>query len=457
MKKHSIKKAKKHNIFKNYAFFLVLFRVFYRIKVVNFCTRNWRKITMKKVKLMKKYAALIAQLGINANSKQDVVIKAPVEAYQFVRYLSLALYNSKVRSVSIDWNDGICQKQKIMHGSISKLSKVPEWMVCKEEERIKGNFAKIVLDGDDPELFKSVNGEKLSAYNRAMVDSLFHTKKPYYNNELAWCIAAVPTKAWAKRLFPKMSPTQALQTLWEKIYETCYINEDEDAIENWEKHIAQLDAHAKTMNKYQFSELRYKNKLGTSLVVGLVDNHIWGSARGVQGFNGNYFVPNLPTEEIFTMPSRTKVNGKAFASRPLSFDGVLIKDFWIEFKQGKVINFDAKVGKDKLDEIINFDSTSSYLGEAALVPFDSPISNQNLIYQSTLFDENASCHLALGACYRENLKDENKYSDEELNELGGNTSKMHCDFMIGTKDLTIDGVTKDGEIIPVFKNGNFVF
>jgi len=412
---------------------------------------------MKKVKLMKKYAALIAQLGINANSKQNVVIKAPVEAYQFVRYLSLALYNCKVKSVSIDWNDSVCQKQKIMHSSVTKLTKIPDWIVSREEERTEKNYAKIILEGDDPQLFKSVNREKYAAYNKALVNLLYHTKKPYHNNELAWCIAAVPTKAWAKRLFPNLSPTQALQTLWEKIYEACYVNEEEDAVENWKKHIDQLDSHAKKMNEYQFTELRYKNGLGTNLTVGLVKNHIWGSARGIQGYNQNYFVPNIPTEEIFTMPHRERVNGKVFSSRPLSFDGVMIENFWLEFKDGKVVNFDAEVGKEKLNEIINFDANSSFLGEAALVPYNSPISNQNLIYQSTLFDENASCHLALGASYRENLKDESKYSDEELNELGGNTSKMHCDFMIGTSDLTIDGVTKDGIIIPVFREGNFVF
>lgn len=412
---------------------------------------------MKKVKLMKKYAALIAQLGINANPKQDVVIKAPVEAYQFVRYLSLALYNCKVKSVSVDWNDAVCQKQKIMHSSISKLTKIPDWVVNKEEERAEKNYAKIIIEGDDPQLFKSVNSKKYAVYNKSLVDLLYHTKKPYHNNDLAWCIAAVPTKAWAKRLFPEMSPTQAIQTLWKRIYEACYINEEEDAVENWKKHIEELDKHAKIMNEYQFSKLVYKNGIGTDLTVGLVDNHIWGSARGTQGFNGNYFVPNLPTEEIFTMPHRDRVDGRVVSSRPLSFNGVLIKDFWLEFKDGKVVDFDAKVGKEKLEEIIYFDSNSCYLGEAALVPYDSPISNQNLIYQSTLFDENASCHLALGASYRENLKEEHKYSDEELNELGGNTSKMHCDFMIGTSDLSIDGITEDGREIPVFRNGNFVF
>jgi len=412
---------------------------------------------MKKVKMMKKYAELIATLGIGANPKQDVVIKAPVEAYQFVRYLSLALYNNKARMVSVDWTDGVCTKQKIMHGSISKLEQVPEWIISKEETRTNGNVSKIVLEGEDPAIFKSVNSRKLSCYNRALVEALYHTKKPYYVNDLAWCVAAVPTKAWAKRIFPELSPTQALQSLWEAIYEACYVKEDENAIDNWNKHIAELDKHAQIMNKYQFKELRYTNSLGTNLTVGLVDNHIWGSARGTQGFNGRYFVPNLPTEEIFSMPHRMKTTGKVFASRPLSYGGVLIENFWIEFKNGEVVNFDAEVGKDKLEEIIDFDSTSRYLGEVALVPYDSPISNQHIIYQSTLFDENASCHLALGGCYRENLKDEKKYSDEEMNDLGGNTSKMHCDFMIGTEDLTIDGITKDGKTVAVFKKGNFVF
>ena len=412
---------------------------------------------MKKAKMMKKYAQLIAEVGIGANNKQDVVIKAPTEGYQFVRYLVLELYNAKARSVSVDWIDSSVDKQTLMHVSPTKLDNVPEWQIKREEERTDKNFSRISLIGEDPYIFRSVSPDRLKRYSKAQVEAFHDTKAVYNSNQLAWCIAAIPTKAWAKRVFPSLSPTQAILKLWNCIYEACRIYEDKDPIVLWKEHIAELQKHSKIMTEYSFKSLHYYNSLGTDLTVGLVKNHIWCSAEASQIRNGNKFVPNLPTEEVFTMPDRNRVDGKVVASRPLSNNGVLINDFFFEFKDGKVVNFDAKQGKERLTEIVNYDENSSHLGEAALVPFDSPISQQGVVYQSTLFDENAACHLALGQSFGENIKDGENMTEDEIFALGGNKSKMHVDFMIGTKDLSIDGIKEDGTVIPVFRNGNFVF
>ncbi len=412
---------------------------------------------MKKAKMMKKYANLIASIGINANSKQDIVIEAPVETYKFVHYLVMELYNLKARSVEVDFSDSFVKKQALMHLSNTKLSEVNSWEIEKAKYRSDKNYARIVLVGDDPSIFKNVNSEKLATRNKALINAFHPLKKKYHNNQLAWCIAAVPTEAWAKKIFPSLSPTQGKLKLWNSIYEACRITEDGDPVEEWNKHIETLEKHANYLNEMNFKTLHYKNSLGTDLTIGLVNKHNWVSARAIQGFNKEYFVPNIPTEEVFTMPDNKRINGVVYSSKPLSYNGVLINDFKLEFKDGKVINFEAKEGYEKLKEIITFDEGSSSLGEVALVPYNSPISLQNIVYQETLYDENASCHLALGQSFNENIESGDLLSPEQLKEAGANQSKMHVDFMIGTKDLEIIGEKQDGSKVQVFKNGNFAF
>ncbi len=412
---------------------------------------------MKKAKMMKKYANLIASIGINANSKQDVVIEASVEMYHFVRYLTMALYANKARSVEVEYSDSYFLKQQLMHQSVSKLSKIPNWQIEKAKYRVDNNYARIVLVGDDPAVFKGVNQDKLQAYNRARIETFQPLRVKYHTNQLAWCIAAVPTLAWANSLFPELSPTQGLLKLWQYVYQACRIDEDSSYEENWRNHIDKLKEHADILNKYQFKKLHYTNSLGTDLYIGLVKNHIWESAEAIQGYNLKPFVPNLPTEEVFTMPNRNDVNGVVYSSKPLSNNGVLIDGMRFEFKDGRVINYLAKQGYEQLKSIIEYDEGSHYLGEVALVPYNSPISLQNIIYQETLFDENASCHLAFGQSYLENIKDGLNLTLEDLVKLGSNQSKMHVDFMIGTKDLHIDGILEDGKVVEIFKDGNFVF
>ncbi len=280
-------------------------------------------------------------------------------------------------------------------------------------------------------------------------------KKPYHTNEVAWCIAAVPTKSWATKVFPDLSPTQAMNKMWEMIYEACYVKEDNDPVQVWKEHIELLEARAKKLNEYQFKTLVYKNSLGTDLSIDLVKNHVWVAARSVQSRNGLYFVPNIPTQEIFTMPSKDGVNGVVFSSKPLSHNGIIINNFYLRFENGKVVEYHAEEGEEVLKQVIEFDEGASHLGEVALIPYDSPISNQGIVYQETLFDENASCHLALGQSFLENIVDGEKLGEDEVFNLGGNKSFMHVDFMIGTEDLEIDGIKEDGEVVKVFSKGNF--
>lgn len=412
---------------------------------------------MKKAKMMKKYAALIAGVGIGANSKQDVVIKAPVETYQFVRYLVMELYSARARNVYVDWSDSATLKQTLLHVAPSRLSEVPAWEIEREKERSEANVARITIVGEDPGVFRLVKSDRLSRYNKARTEALTQFKKTYHTNNTSWCIAAVPTKKWAQSVFPKVSPTQAMNKLWAAIYHSCRIDEETDAIENWHQHITDLAAHAQKLNDYNFKALKYHNALGTDLTVGLVSDHIWCSAQAKQKSLQNVFVPNLPTEEVFTMPDRNRVDGIVYSSKPLSHLGTIIDDFWIKFKDGKVVDFDAGVGKEALADIINYDEGSSRLGEAALVPYKSPISELNIIFQETLFDENAACHLALGDSFTENIKNGDLQSEEELKARGSNQSKKHVDFMIGTADLSIDGILPDGTVVPVFKDGGWAF
>lgn len=292
---------------------------------------------MKKAKMMKKYAALIANIGINANSKQDVVIKAPVETYAFVRYLVMELYSAKSRNVYVDWYDSSTTRQTLLHVAPSRLSEVPQWEIEREKERFENNVARISLVGEDPKVFKLVKPERLSKYNKARVEAFSPYKKNYNNNDTAWCIAAVPTKKWAQAIFPNESPTQAVSKLWDAIYKTCRIDESTNTVEKWKDHIAELKAHADKLNSYAFKELRYKNSLGTDLTIGLTEGHIWCSAEALQKSLQNIFVPNLPTEEVFTMPDRNNVNGIVYASKPLFYSGTLIDGFWIKFEMVKLL------------------------------------------------------------------------------------------------------------------------
>jgi aminopeptidase len=274
-------------------------------------------------------------------------------------------------------------------------------------------------------------------------------------NRAPWTIVAAPNPVWAKQVFPKLDEDAALEALWNAIFDASRVTIDNDPVQAWNDHNRTLLAHNQILNAYNFKHLHFKNALGTDLIVELVKDHVWAGG-GEHDTKGIYFNPNIPTEETFTMPYKWGTRGKVVATKPLNYQGKLIDDFYLVFDQGKVVEFDAKKEKQALENILNTDEGSRYIGEIALISHDSPISNTNILFLNTLFDENASCHMALGRAYPMNVKNGIHTSIEELEKIGYNNSMNHVDFMFGSQDMEIVGLTHDGKKVQVFKNGNFV-
>lgn len=408
---------------------------------------------MKK-ELLEKYAKLIVFNGANVQAGQYVVINAPIEAAEFVKMCVKEAYAAKASYVEVRYNDDELSKLHYQFAYEEKLCEVPQWMLDRTQYAIDNNYCVIHIVSENPHMFDEIDSELMAKVNIARRKAM----KPYQyytmNNIGQWTIAAYPNDAWAKKVFPELPVQEAREKLFAKILETVRVNEQDDPLALWDKHNQELIKHCEIMNDYNFKSLHFTNKLGTDLHVGLVNDHIWQGGQDVTP-KGVRFNPNLPTEEIFTMPDCYNVNGKVVATLPLSHDGKLFEDFSFTFKDGKIIDFDSRTEKDFLRKILNMDEGSSRIGEVALISYDSPISNQKILYYNTLFDENASCHLALGACYPTNIKDGEKMDEKTLLEHGGNSSMNHIDFMFGSKDMNIIGTTAEGQQIQIFKDGNF--
>jgi len=375
-------------------------------------------------------------LFINYNK----VIKPFVE--KVVKYANIL----GVTDIYLDERDLHKEHSLLQELSIDEIAN-NEIFDCKIwDEYAKNDAAFLLLDSDIPSLMDDIDCEKI-----AKASYIRQTTKPIYkmkqlNSEIAWCIAAVPNKFWAEEIFPNSK--EPISDFWNVLADICMLK-DENPISSWNKQLKNQAKNMKILNEMKIKKLYFKNSLGTNLELELPNNALWQSAS-----SGEWIV-NLPSYEIFTSPNYKKTNGIVYSSKPLVYNGKLIDNFYLKFEKGKVVEFDAKVGKDVLEQIIKTDVLSSYLGEVALVNYDSPISNTKRIFKSTLFDENASCHLALGSSFPECIKDSDKYTQKELENLGLNFSKTHVDFMIGTKDLIVEAETKNGKII-IMKNGNLI-
>lgn len=409
---------------------------------------------MKKI-LIKKYAKVIANKGIGLRKGQQVVVNAPVGAYEFVRILVEELYKCHASRVHVEWSDSNISKTKFKYESIETLQELPEYIVSKAKYTYDNKIARISITSSDPDGMKGIDFEKVKISRKASYSLNKYLSEPYMASKIQWCVAAVPNEKWAKKVFPNLTKKQAVEALWNAILKANHVTIDNDPIKKWQEHDNNLHEKAQLLNKYDFKELRYKADNGTNFTIGLVNKHIW--AGGSEGNVGDIpeFNPNMPTEEIFTMPHKDKVNGKVVSTKPLSYQGVLIEDFYFIFKDGQVVEYDAKVGKEALSAMLSSDEGSKRLGEVALVPYHSPISELNILFYNTLFDENASCHLALGNAYSMNIENGTEMDEKDLIDLGYNKSIIHVDFMIGTSDLSIVGITKDGKEIDVFVNGDF--
>ncbi|MEN6566233.1 MAG: aminopeptidase [Veillonellales bacterium] len=403
--------------------------------------------------LLEKYASLVVKMGVNIHKGQTLVISSPLECAPFVRILSRAAYQQGAREVVLNWKDELSAQIKFMHAPEEIFDDFPDWQKEFYLFYLRQGAAFISIAASDPELLKNVDPTRVARTQKAGNTALKEYRESMMSNKNVWSVISVPTKAWAKKVFPDMDEASAVGKLWEAILQTVRVDAADPAAA-WEQHKQNLKTRMNFLNSHQFKFLRYQNSLGTKLTVELPANHIWlgGSEYTPEGVE---FMANMPTEEVFTMPKKTGVNGTVFSSRPLNYNGSLIDRFSLTFKAGKIVDFTAETGDEILKKLIETDEGSCYLGEVALVPYDSPISNSKILYYNTLFDENASCHLAMGKAYPVCLQNGENMTKKALEQAGANDSLVHVDFMVGTEDLTIIGVTADGKEIPVFKDGNF--
>jgi len=410
---------------------------------------------MPTKEILKKFATLAVQVGANVQKNQYVVVNASTETVKFARLVVEAAYEAGAKKVDVNWSDDYVNKSGYVHMDLDTLSDVPKWFIDRYKHFIENDGCVISISSPIPGLNAGVDPKKLQTRGIATSKALQFFQNHMMGNRAQWTIVAAPNEVWAQRVFPECEGDEAVEKLWDAILQASRVTEDNDPIAEWKEHNRLLLAHNKVLNDFQFDTLHFKNSVGTDLTIKLVDNHIWAGG-GEDSTSGIYFNPNIPTEENFTMPYKFGVNGKVVATKPLNYQGNLVENFWLEFKDGKVCNYGAEKQEAALKSLVEFDDGSSYLGEVALISYDSPINNSGILFYNTLFDENASCHLALGRAYPMNVKGGTDMTAEELAAVGSNQSMAHVDFMFGSVDMDIVGTTKDGTKVQIFKNGDFV-
>ncbi|MCQ2776359.1 MAG: aminopeptidase [Bacilli bacterium] len=404
---------------------------------------------MDKTKL-RKYAELLAKVGINVQKGEEVWINCQLDQPEFVRMVVEELYKAGASKVKVEWFDDQTTKLHYKNQKLSTLSKVDSITLARYKYMAKKYPCLLHIISEDPDAFKGVNQNKVSKARAKSYPKI----KPYRDatdGKQKWCIAAVPNVNWAKKVFPKLNEEEAVEALWDAIFKTSRVDEN-NAVENWNKHNADLIDKRNKLMAMNLASLEYKASNGTDFKVGLIPNMKWGA--GIENcLNKSDYNPNIPTEEVFTTPMSGKAEGRVVASMPLSYNGELIEDFYIDFKDGKVSNVFAKKNQKLLETMVKMDEGASKLGEVALVPYTSPIRETGILFYNTLFDENAACHVALGCGFAECLPNGLNMTHEEVVAAGVNDSMIHVDFMIGTKDLSIVGVDQKGNRIQIFKDG----
>ena len=400
-----------------------------------------------------KYARLIAEVGANVQKGQEVIIRAEVENCDFAVLLASECYKLGASKVTVDWRYAPLTKLNYKKRSLKTLSTVEDWEVERLKHREKTLPVLILVESDDPDGLKGVDQAKV-AKSRMAVAKVTKPISDRMSEKYQWCIAAVPGKKWAKKVFPNDSTAVAVKKLWDAILYTSRVTEDPVAA--WKAHNEDLLSRSETLNKMGLKYLHYKSARGTDLKVGLNSQGIF-MGGGEYTLGGVYYNPNIPTEEVFTSPVAGVADGIVYATKPLSYQGELIDNLWVRFENGKVVETGAEKNPELLDKLVSMDEGASMLGECALVPYDSPINNSGILFYNTLFDENCCCHLALGRGFNNTLKGFENMTNEECKKAGINDSAIHVDFMIGSEDLQIDGITEDGKTVAIFKNGNWAF
>ncbi len=407
---------------------------------------------MKKT-VLREYAKLIVRCGVNVQKGQEVIVYADLDKPEFVQMVVEEAYKAKAKKVTVEWNFQPLEKIHVRYQSVKTLGTVTEWQKAKQEYMCETIPCRIHIISQDPDGLKGMNMEKVTKARQMSYPIL----KPYRDrreNKEQWCIAAVPGEAWAKKVFPGMRTSTAVEKLWEAILDASRVTED--PMKAWEEHNANLAARCAYMNNLKIRSLHYTADNGTDLTVGMIPQGVWRGG-GDTSLQGIFFNPNIPTEECFISPMRGQAEGIVYSTKPLSYRGQLIDKFFMRFENGKVVETGAEQGAQLLDTMVHMDEGAAYLGECALVPQKSPICESGILYYNTLFDENAACHLAVGMGFADTIDNFQEKTLEECRELGINDSMIHEDFMIGCDSMNIDAVCEDGSVVALFRNGNWAF
>ena len=407
---------------------------------------------MKK-SVLREYAKLIVRCGLNIQKGQDLLVYAGLEQPEFVQMVVEEAYKAKARKVIVEWSYEPLAKVHVRYQSVKTLGEVTEWQKARQQYFCDTLPARLHLVSEDPDGLKGMNTQKMAKSRQISYPIL----KPYIDDrdgKQQWCIAAVPGKAWAKKVFPGLRANAAMEKLWEAILSTSRVTDD--PVKAWEEHNADLKNRCDYLNSLGIVSLHYTADNGTDLTVGMIPEAIF-CGGGEVSRQGIFFNPNIPTEECFISPMRGKAEGIAYSTKPLSYQGQLIENFSLRFENGKAVEAKAEKGEELLKQMISMDEGAAYLGECALVPQASPIAESGLLFYETLFDENAACHLAVGAGFADTIRDHHSKTLKECQELGINDSMIHVDFMIGCDTMNIDATCADGKVVPVFRNGNWAF
>ena len=407
---------------------------------------------MKKT-VLREYAKLIVRMGANVQKGQEVLIYAGLDQPEFVQMVVEEAYKAKAKEVTVHWNYQPLAKAHYRYQSLKTLGTVKEWELARQKHYCDVIPARIHLSSADPDGLKGVNTAKM-AKARQMSYPIIKPYSEALDGKQQWCIAAVPGAAWAKKVFPGMRTSQAIEKLWEAILLTSRVCDD--SVKAWEEHNADLAQRCNYLNDLQIRSLHYTAENGTDLTVGMIPEAVFcGGGETTKG--GVFFNPNIPTEECFISPMKGQAEGIVHSTKPLSYQGQLIENFWLRFENGKAVESGAEKGAELLEQMITMDEGAAYLGECALVPQTSPINQSGLLFYNTLFDENAVCHLAMGRGFNDTIRDYHNKTNEECKALGINDSMIHVDFMIGCDSMNIDALCADGKTVRIFENGNWAF
>ena len=402
---------------------------------------------------LREYARLLVRVGLNVQPGQRLVISSPVECAFFARLCAEEAYEIPCKEVVMNWTDDAMTRMKYRKAADEIFDEVPLWRRHFFNDHALEGAAYLAISASDPENLKGVDPQRMTRAQRASGKALKDFDRLQMCSGFPWCIASIPIPSWARRVFPGKDEGEAVSALWDAIFQAVRVSGDGKAVERWREHLDTLQERLEKLNAMRLKSLHYTNSLGTDLTVELPEGHIWESGGDVT-LDGQTYIANIPTEELFTSPLKTGANGVVYASMPLVHDGNVIDKFHLVVKDGKIVEAHAEQGEETLQAAISVDEGASFFGEVALVPYDSPISNQKLLFYNTLFDENAACHIAFGDAYP-CLEGGQKLSKDELKARGLNDSIAHVDFMVGTPDLSIVGKTREGKEIPIFVNGNF--